>query len=47
MPGQVEEFEASMGRLGSGDLGLVDNISAMQLAIQGAVSQVSQKSPSL
>ena len=38
---QVEEFQASLTKLSSGDLGLVDSISAMQLAIQGAISQVS------
>ena len=36
---QVEEFQASLTKLSSGDLGLVDSISAMQLAIQGAISQ--------
>ena len=37
---QVEEFQASLTKLSSGDLGLVDSLSAMQLAIQGAISQV-------
>jgi len=36
---QVVEFQASLGKLGSGDLGLVDSMSAMQLAIQATVSQ--------
>ena len=36
---QVEEFQASLTKLSCGDLGLVDSISAMQLAIQGAISQ--------
>ena len=36
---QMEEFQASLTKLSSGDLGLVDSISAMQLAIQGAISQ--------
>jgi len=36
---QVGEFEASLNRLCSGDLGLVDSINAMQLAMQATVSQ--------
>ena len=37
---EVGEFEASLNRLCSGDLGLVDSINAMQLAMQATVSQV-------
>ena len=37
---QIEEFQASLMKISSGDLGVVDSISAMQLAIQGAISQV-------
>jgi len=36
---QVGEFEASLKRLCSGDLGLVDSLNAMQLAMQATVSQ--------
>ena len=43
---QVEEFQASLTKLSSGDLGLVDSLSAMQLAIQGAISQVGTQSTS-
>ena len=37
---EVGEFEASLKRLCSGDLGLVDSLNAMQLAMQATVSQV-------
>ena len=43
---QVEEFQASLTKLSSGDLGLVDSLSAMQLAIQGAISQVGTQATS-
>merc|ERR1711915_887206 len=36
---QVEEFQTSLSKLSKGNLGLVDSISAMQLAIQAAISQ--------
>jgi len=36
---QVGEFETSLKKLCSGDLGLVDSLNAMQLAMQATVSQ--------
>merc|ERR1711931_319166 len=36
---QLAEFRASLEKMSNGDLGLVDTISAMQLAIQAAVSE--------
>ena len=37
---EVGEFETSLKKLCSGDLGLVDSLNAMQLAMQATVSQV-------
>jgi len=39
---QLEEFNASLSRLMSGDMTLVDHLGAMQLAIQAAISQAFQ-----
>ncbi|XP_076033872.1 protein LZIC-like [Oratosquilla oratoria] len=36
---QLTEFEASLTRMASGDMTLVDSINAMQLAIQAAISE--------
>ncbi|KAK7071259.1 hypothetical protein SK128_008991 [Halocaridina rubra] len=36
---QLKEFQASLSRMSSGDMTLVDNINAMQLAIQAAISE--------
>lgn len=36
---QLNEFKASLSRMTSGDITLVDSINAMQLAIQAAISQ--------
>ena len=37
---QLEEFKTSLDKMSSGDLGLVDTVGAMQLAIQAAISEV-------
>lgn len=38
---QLEEFKTSLDKMSNGDLGLVDTVGAMQLAIQAAISEVS------
>ena len=36
---KLSEFQQSLGRLTKGEIGVIDNLGAMQLAIQAAVSQ--------
>ena len=36
----MEEFKTSLDKMSNGDLGLVDTVGAMQLAIQAAISEV-------
>ncbi|XP_071538373.1 protein LZIC-like [Panulirus ornatus] len=36
---QLNEFQSSLSRMTSGDMTLIDSFSAMQLAIQAAISQ--------
>ena len=37
---KLEEFKTSLDKMSNGDLGLVDTVGAMQLAIQAAISEV-------